>query len=64
MVRPRKPLNEQYVIRLYEAGHSLPKIAAELDVDRSRVTRVVKEAGIYQDQRGQHWLRKRQSREE
>lgn len=64
MARPRSPIDEQYVIRQYEAGVQLPQIARELDVDRSRVTRVVKEAGIFHDQRGKHWLRKRQLRDD
>lgn len=60
MVRPRKSVNEQYVIRLYQSGLSLEQIAAELSVDRSVVTRVVKEAGEFEERRGSHWMRKRQ----
>jgi uncharacterized protein (DUF433 family) len=63
MARPRSPIDVAYVIRMYEAGHSLPEIAAELGVDRSQVTRVVKEAGIYTDQRGKHWEKKRRLRD-
>jgi hypothetical protein len=67
VARPRKALDEWYVIESYEAGHTLQAIADQLGVDRCVVTRVVKDAEVYEERRGAHWsgkrLRKRQSAE-
>jgi hypothetical protein len=63
MARPRKPLDEEQIVALYEAGHPLQEIADQLGVDRSCVTRTVKDWDVYEERRGAHWLRKRQSAE-
>jgi DNA-directed RNA polymerase specialized sigma subunit len=62
MARPRLPLDEQAVLQAYQEGDTLPTIAERLGVDRSRVTRVVDEAGVRRDDRGRHWAAKRRER--
>jgi hypothetical protein len=64
MARPRKPIDEDLIVERYEAGLTLQEIADQLGVDRSCVTRTVKELGVYTERRGSHWLRKRQSAEQ
>jgi hypothetical protein len=64
MARPRLPLDEHAVLEAYAAGDSINAIALTLGVDRSRVTRVVDEAGVRRDDRGRHWAARRAIDEE
>lgn len=60
--RPRLPIDEAAVLAAYSRGDSVARIAGHLNVDRSRVRRVVEEAGVLRDDRGSHWAAKRAER--
>lgn len=60
--RPRLPINATAVLASYAAGRSVAAIAKALGVDRSRVRRVVEDAGVLRDDRGAHWAGKRAER--
>lgn len=62
MPRPRLTPNQNAVLHAYQQGHPLEDIAAEHDVDRSVITRIVKEAGLYTERRGAHWATKREAK--
>lgn len=59
MPRPRLPIDEQAVLTAYQSGDTIPTIARALGVDRSRVTRVIDEAGLRRNDRGAHWAKNR-----
>lgn len=59
--RPRLPLDHTAIVDAYLSGETQVSIARRLDVDRSRVTRTLIEAGVERrDDRGAHWAQKRQ----
>jgi hypothetical protein len=49
MARPRLAIDEDAVRQAYQGGISLAQLAADLEVDRSVVTRIVDEAGLRRD---------------
>lgn len=58
--RPRLPIDHARILALYQHGQeSVTSIARLLGVDRSRVRRVVADAGLLRDDRGSHWSQKR-----
>lgn len=59
--RPRLPIDRDQVLRLYaQPGQSVTSIARTLGVDRSRVRRVVAEAGVLRNDRGHPWTPRKQ----